>query len=598
MSTDGKNHDHPNRGPELGSTEAHFDPQASTAKLLFGGHILSGNLLPFPRITAGEAETLGMVLDSVEKFLAPRSEDHRQYDREGAQPDEYIEALRELGLFGLIIPEDFGGIGLSNSGYSRVLQQTSRYDGSTSLTIGAHSSIGMKGILLFGTPEQKQRYLPKLASGEYIAAFCLTEPGSGSDAASIKTTANRNPDGSWNLSGEKIWITNGAFADIFTVFARTEGEEGRLSAFIVERAFPGVSNGPKEDKLGIRASATTTVSFNNVRVPAENLLGEVGKGFKLAMSILNNGRTGLGGGCVGAMKRCIELATRQATERKQFGRSISEFALVKEKIAQMTVACFAAESIVQMVASTIDRASEDYSVEAAVSKVYASEALWMTANEALQIAGGNGFMKDFPYERVVRDSRINMIFEGTNEILRLYIGLSGMKEAGEELKEIGRSAGKIFNDPIKGFGVLGTYAAKRISRISPVGRDRIEVHDALQDQAAILERYTSLFGGAVEATLRKYGKNIVGTQLVTKRIADVAIDLYVGLCIVARVQGMIAERGVAGCAHEIAISEIFTKAAKRRMTQNIRRLERNEDGQTLGLASHILTLGKYPWDVF
>ncbi|NDC37516.1 MAG: acyl-CoA dehydrogenase [Proteobacteria bacterium] len=580
------------------SAEGAFDPRGSVAKLLFGGRILSSNLVPFPRISQSEAETLGMVLDLVDKFLAPKGEQHRQFDREGAQPAEYIQALRELGLFGLIIPEELGGIGLSNSGYSRVLQQTSRYDGSTSLTIGAHSSIGMKGILLFGTPAQKERYLPRLATGELIAAFCLTEPGSGSDAASIKTSARRNPDGSWSLSGEKIWITNGAFADIFTVFARTEGEEGQLSAFIVERAFQGVSNGPKEDKLGIRASATTTVSFDNVQVPPENLLGEPGKGFKLAMAILNNGRTGLGGGCVGAMKRCIELASKQALERKQFGRSIAEFALVKEKIAQMTLACFAAESIVQVVASTIDRHSEDYSVEAAISKVFASEALWMTANEALQIAGGNGYMKEFPYERVMRDSRINMIFEGTNEILRLYIGLSGMKEVGEELKEIGRSAGQIFNDPIKGFGVLGSYAAKRISRITPMGRDRFEVHESLKEAAQTLERYTSLFGGAVENTLRKYGKAIVGTQLITKRIADIAIDLYVGLCIVARVHTMITERGQGACTQEVAIANMFAKAAKRRMTQNLRRLERNEDELTLGLAGHILTLGKYPWDIF
>jgi alkylation response protein AidB-like acyl-CoA dehydrogenase len=581
-----------------GSPGGEFNTKVSAAKLLFTGALASDNLLPFPHISKAEAETLGMVVDSIEKFMAPKAEQHREYDRAGAQPSEYIEALKELGLFGLIIPEEFGGIGLSNSGYSRALQQSSRYDGSTSLTIGAHSSIGMKGILLFGTADQKQRYLPKLATGEYIAAFCLTEPGSGSDAASIKTSARQNPDGSWTLSGEKIWITNGAFADVFTVFARTDGEEGRLTAFIVERDFAGVSNGPKEDKLGIRASATTTVSFNEVRVPAENLLGEAGKGFKIAMSILNNGRTGLGGGCVGAMKRLIELATQQATERKQFGRSISEFALMKDKIAQMTLACFAAESIVQVVASAVDRGHEDYSVEAAISKVFASEALWMCANEALQIAGGNGYMKDFPYERYMRDSRINMIFEGTNEILRLYIGLSGMKDAGEELKEIGRSAGKIFNDPIKGFGVLGSYAAKRISRIAPVGRDKIEVAEPLREAAGTIERYTSLFGGAVEATLRKYGKDIVGTQLVTRRIADVAIDLYIGLCIVARVQTMIAEKGAGDCKQEIAMATMFTRAAKRRMTQNIRRLERNEDEQTLGLASHILSLGKYPWDVF
>jgi alkylation response protein AidB-like acyl-CoA dehydrogenase len=587
-----------NRNSIEASNSNQDDATASVAKHLFQGNLLASQLLPFPRVSEQEAESLNMVVDSVEKFLSGKGELHRKFDREGAQSDDYIQELRELGLFGLIIPEEYGGIGLSNTGYSRVLQQSSRYDASTSLTIGAHSSIGMKGILLFGSDAQKAKYLPKLATGETIAAFCLTEPGSGSDAASIKTSASKNPDGSWTLNGEKIWITNGAFAEIFTVFARTEGEEGRLSAFIVERGFGGVSNGPKEDKLGIRASATTSVIFNNVRVPADNLLGLEGKGFKVAMSILNNGRTGLGGGCVGAMKRAIELATRQATERKQFGRSISEFALVKEKITAMTVACFAAESVVQMVAASIDRGSEDYSVEAAISKVYASEALWMTTNEALQIAAGNGYMKEYPYERVLRDSRINMIFEGTNEILRLYIGLSGMKDAGESLKEIGKSAGKIFNDPIKGFGVLSGYAAKRLSRLSGMGIDSVDVHPKLQEQAAVYARYTSLLGGAVESTLRRYGKNIVGTQLITKRIADIAVDLYVGLCMLARVQSMLSEKGADKCTPEIQLVTIFTRAARRRMSQNLRRLDRNEDAETIAVADYILGQGKYPWDIF
>jgi alkylation response protein AidB-like acyl-CoA dehydrogenase len=571
--------------------------EVSAAKSLFLGTIVEQNIFPYPEIAAEELDTVRMILDSVDRFMEPKDELYRAFDAQGAQPEDYIQHLRELGLFGLIIPEEHEGIGLSNRSYARVIEQTSRYDGSTSLTIGAHSSIGMKGILLFGNEYQKKTYLPKLAGGEYIAAFCLTEAGSGSDAGSIKTTAVRNPDDSWTLTGEKIWITNGAFADIFTVFARTDSDAGKISAFIVERAWGGVESGPKEDKMGIRASATTSVRFENVRVPAECLLGEEGKGFKVAMSILNNGRTGLGGGSVGAMKRCIELAARQAQERKQFGSSIAQFELVKEKLAQMTVRCFATESIVGVVGHYIDQGVEDYSVEAAMSKVFASEALWATANDALQIAGGNGFMKDFPYERIVRDSRINLIFEGTNEILRLYIALSAMKDAGEYLKGIGKGVANIFNDPIKGFGVLSEYATKRFTELTTFGRDRLESpHGALQEQSAVFEHATLQLSKVTNAFLRKHRGNVIGRQYAQKRLADSAIDIFVGLCVLSRVTALIQKRSVGECSQEIRIAKLFTEGARVRIAENLRLLERSEDDLTSGLADFIVAGGKYPWD--
>ena len=405
----------------------------SFAKNLFFGEILEENLFPYPAMRERDRDMLTAMVDAIDHFLGDKHADFKQWDRDAHQPAEFIQALRDMGLFGLIIPEQFGGLELSNAAYARVLGQTSSHDSSVSLTIGAHSSIGMKGVLLFGTPDQKSRYLPKLASGEMIAAFCLTESGAGSDAASVRTKASRNADGSWTLSGEKIWITNGGIADLYTVFAKTDTPEGKMTAFVVEAKWPGVSHGPHEDKMGIRASSTTTVAFADVHVPAENVLGEVGKGFKVAMAILNNGRTGLGGGAVGGMKALIRLATAQAKERKQFGQPIAEFGLVREKIAQMTIDCFAAESAVWMVAHYIDSGCADYSVEAAMSKVFASDAIQRAAHEALQIAAGNGFMREFPYEQVTRDSRILSIFEGTNEILRLYIALSGLKDVGATL---------------------------------------------------------------------------------------------------------------------------------------------------------------------
>jgi acyl-CoA dehydrogenase family protein 9 len=576
-----------------------LDLKGSPAKSLFLGNILEENIFPYPTIKPAEAETLKMIIESIDRFMEGNSEKYREFDKKGEQPEEYLQSLRELGLFGLIIPEEYDGMGLSNSGYSRVLQQTSRHDASTSLTIGAHSSIGMKGLLLFGTPEQKNKYLPKLASGETIAAFCLTEAGAGSDAASIKTKATKNGDGSWTLNGEKIWITNGATADYFTVFARTDSQHGKISAFIVERSFAGLTNGPKEDKMGIRGSATTTVNFNNVKVPKENILGVEGEGFKVAMSILNNGRTGLGGGCVGAMKGLIKLATKQATERKQFGKPITEFGLIKEKIAQMTVNCFATESVVNMVAYYIDSGVEDFSVEAAISKIFASEAMWETADEALQIAGGNGFMREYPYERVVRDCRINRIFEGTNEILRLYVSLSCLKGVGEYLKDIGKQAGNIFNDPIKGFGVLSSYAQKRVAMLTPLGRDKIEsVHPILRDEAKVFEEYAKELSKTADSVLRHFGKDIIGRQFTSKRFANAAIDMFVGLCVLSRVTLMINAKSVADCSQEINIAKIFTQQAKRRINQSLRRLKRNEDSLMKKLADHIVAEQGYHWDIF
>ncbi len=570
----------------------------SVAKNLFFGEIVEENLFPYPAMRERDRELLGLMVDSIDRFLADKREDFRRWDREAHQPPEFIQSLRELGLFGLIIPEAYDGLELSNAAYARVLAQTSSHDSSVSLTIGAHSSIGMKGVLLFGSDEQKKRYLPRLATGELIAAFCLTESAAGSDAASIRTSAKKNADGSWTLNGEKIWITNGGVAGLYTVFARTDSEHGKISAFIVEAGWPGVSHGPHEDKMGIRASSTTTVAFSDVRVPAENLLGEEGKGFKVAMAILNNGRTGLGGGAVGGMKSLIRLATHQALERKQFGRPIAEFGLVREKIARMMLDCFAAESAVWMVAHYIDSGCDDYSTEAAMSKVFASEAIERTAREALQIAAGNGFMREFPYEQIVRDSRILTIFEGTNEILRLYVALSGLKDVGASLKELRTAVNEIFNNPIKGFGVLGGYTQRRLTQATGFGSDRIvrSLSPKLRKVAEVYEKYTRELARVTDLMLRKHGKSIADFQYQQKRLAEIAIDLFVGLCTLSRADSL-AKAKNPHAEQAASIAHLFARQARRRMARRIRGVERNEDPEFDALAAFALQRGAYPWDV-
>ena len=563
------------------------------------GQIEQDVLFPFPSLAADQKETLHEISAALEDLLGPRAEDFRKWDVSGEMPAEFIDELKAFGLFGLIIPEAHGGMALGNMAYSRTLQEVGRYDASVAVTVGAHSSIGMRGLLLLGSDEQKARYMPQLASGELVAAFCLTESGAGSDAAAIKTTAVQQGD-DWLLNGNKLWITNGGFADFFTVFARTDTPEkpGKMTAFMVTRDMEGVSIGPHEDKMGLRASSTTTVLFDNVRVPAENVLGEAGKGFKVAMQILNSGRTGLGGGSVGGMKRLIELASQQANERKTFGQPISSYGLIKEKVGQMVVDCYTSEAVVTMVGGLIDGGYQEYAVEAAISKVYATECLSRTADEALQIAGGNGFMRDYPYERIVRDSRINRIFEGTNEILRLFIALTAMNDVASELKELSSSMKGVLNDPIKGFGVLSDYALKHAQlKTGRVGSAKFQkLHESIKPQAKAFEKQTRYLAQATDRILRKHGKNVIGKQFATKRLAEIMIDLFVLACTLSRVQASIDAHGVEKAAREIEILQVFTRAARIRIKRNFRRIDNNDDELLKALADDAFEIERFRWD--
>ncbi len=563
------------------------------------GRVEQDVICPFPTMADSQKETLGDITGALQGLLGPRAEDFRKWDVAGELPDEFIDELKEFGMFGLVIPEEHGGMGLGNMAYSRTLQEVAKYDASVAVTIGAHSSIGMRGLLLFGTDDQKERYYEKLASGEMIAAYCLTEPGAGSDAAAIKTTAVQEGD-HWVLNGNKLWITNGGIGQFFTVFAKTpeEGGRGKMTAFIVTSDMEGFSIGPHEDKMGLRSSSTTTVHLDNVRVPDNNVLGEVGQGFKVAMMILNSGRTGLGGGSVGAMKHLIQLATKQANERKTFGQPISSYGLVKKKVGQMVIDCYTSEAVVTMVGGLIDAGYEEYQVEAAISKVYATECLWRTADEALQIAGGNGYMREYPYERIVRDCRINRIFEGTNEILRLLIALTAMNDVASQLKELSATMSDILSDPIKGFGVLSDYARKHAAlRTGIGGAAKFEnLNGAIQEQATIFAEETRYLAQAVDKILRKHGKGIIGKQFASFRLAEIMIDLFVMACTISRVQAAIDAKGVEGSALEIDILKMFTRAAKIRIKRNFRRIDTNDDEMLKGLADDAFEAEGFRWD--
>lgn len=554
-------------------------------------------LFPFPTMKEGERDLLSSIFTAVEQMLSDKEEDFRKWDRAGEMPGAFIDELKEFGAFSLVIPEEYGGMALGSMAYSRVMQELATYDASAAITVGAHSSIGMRGLILFGTDEQKKKWLPRLATGEMIAAFCLTEPGAGSDAAGIRTRAERK-DGGWVLNGNKLWITNGGIADFFTVFAKT-GEKS-ITAFVVTRDLEGVSTGAHEDKMGLRASSTTTVTLEDVKVTDEHVLGEVGAGFKVAMKILNNGRTGLGGGCVGAMRHLIGLAAKQANGRNQFGVPISSFGLIKQKLGHMMIDCYASESVVSLVAGLIDEGYEDYAVEAAISKVYATEALYRTADEALQIAGGNGFMCDYPYERIVRDSRINRIFEGTNEILRLFIALTAMNDVGRELTALAESLKDVFNHPIKGFGVMSDYARKHMSLASGVGsraNQFSKVHATLEAEEHLFEALTRDLAGATDRILRKHGKNIIGKQFATSRLANIMIELFVYASVLSRVTASIESKGEEGAAQEVRILQVISRRAKGRIHQTLEAIDDNDDELIKDLAAFVSEEERYPWDV-
>jgi acyl-CoA dehydrogenase family protein 9 len=567
--------------------------EESFMKAIFHGVIEEKILFPFPEPSQTEADNLNGMLDSVRRFFAANV-DSAKIDREHTVHETVLQGLKDLGLFGLLIPEKHGGIGLSVTGYARVMQEIAGLDSSLAVTLGAHQSIGLKGLLLFGTPEQKSKYLPKLATGEMVAAFALTEPGAGSDAAAIQTRAERAESG-FVLNGSKIWITNGGFADLFTVFARTspadEGAKPKITAFLVERG-QGVTSGPNEHKLGIRGSSTTEVYFEDVRVPESAVLGERGRGFKVAMEVLNSGRLGLASGCVGLSKRLIKMAVERVQERKAFSRPIGEFGLIKDKIAVMTAETFALESMTYVTTGLVDRSVTDYSVESAICKVYGSETLWRTVNETLQIAAGIGYMQDYPYERMLRDSRINLIFEGTNEILRCFIALSGMQGPGRELVEVARA----LREPIKGFGLLSDFVIRKAK--THLGRERMTLaHPLLNREGVIFEEYTAELAKNVDKALRKHGRNIAEMQYTQKRVADMAIDLYGIAAVVARTTKAIHKHGEEGARREIDLTTIFVAAAERRLRVCNEAFDKNDDELRKTVASRMYTDGGYPFDV-
>jgi alkylation response protein AidB-like acyl-CoA dehydrogenase len=529
-----------------------------------------------------------MIAKTTEEFVVneviPQLEhlENHEFDRSV----KLLKQAGEIGLLGADVPEEYGGLGLDKISSALIAEKMSRAGG-FSISHGAHVGIGSLPIVLFGTEEQKKKYLPALATGEKIAAYALTEPGSGSDALGAKTTAKLNEAGThYILNGEKQWITNAGFADVFVVYAKIDGEH--FSAFIVERDFPGVSTGAEEKKMGIKSSSTRTLILEDAEVPVENLLGEVGKGHVIAFNILNIGRYKLGVGAVGASKRALEITLQYANQRQQFKTPISQFNLTKEKFGTMGAKLYAAESSVYRTVGLFeDRMSKlseeevndgkevaksiaEYAIECSLNKVFATEVLDYIVDEGVQIHGGYGFMQEYEIERMYRDSRINRIFEGTNEINRLLVPGMYLRKAMKGELPLLQKAQTLQEE-------LMMMMPEEPGN-EPLAQEKYLVRNA--------KKIALMIAGLAA---QKYGKALENEQEVLVNISDIVSNVYAMESTVLRTEKAIQQVGLEKAKQKVLYTEIFCQEAFNEIEQHAKEtLVAVEHGDTLRMMLSVL----------
>jgi butyryl-CoA dehydrogenase len=506
---------------------------------------------------------------------------------------DLLKKAGELGLSSAEIPEAYGGLEMDKVTAAVIADHIAKYAGFAT-TWGGHTGIGTLPLVYFGTEDQKKKYLPRLASGEIIGAYALSESTSGSDALNCRTKAQLSPDGKhYILNGEKMWITNAGFADLFTVFAKLDGE--KFSAFLVERTFPGFSVGTEEHKMGIRGSSTCPIILNDCKVPVENLLGEIGKGHLIAFNILNIGRFKLGAMCVGGGRVSIEHAIRYAKQRKAFGKVIADFGLVREKIANMATLLYVGESLVYRTVGMMDatlsevdksasdaakqtlKAIEEYAVECSIIKVWGSEMIDYVVDETLQIHAGYGFVEEYPAERAYRDARINRIFEGTNEINRLIITGFLLKRAMSGQLPLMPAIKKLMDEVLSG---------------PSTGE---EMDGALADERKLVAQAKKLGLFAAGAATQKYMQAIQDQQEIMGAIADMTIEAYAMESAVLRAQKLVESKGESAAALPIAMARVYLTQAFEKVESAARKvIAAVADGDTLRTQLAILRrLAKY-----
>ena len=568
-------------------------PQAlGFAKGLFLGRFVADWAMPYPRIPAAQQAELDKSLAEIRAFLDEHL-DPVAIDRNADIPRHLIDGLAHTGVLGMTAPKEYGGRGFSQRAYCKILEEIGARCASTSVFTNAHHSIGIRALLLFGSREQKQRWLPPLVTGEQLAAFALTEEEAGSDAANVQTTATPSADGShFILNGEKRYITNASIAQVLTVMARTpvpNSDKTAITAFLVTPDMPGFTMlEPRMEKLGIKGTATGRFAMRDMPVPKENILGPIGKGLKVALTVLDFGRTTFGACCTGAAKTCLELAISHANKRRQFKKTLGDFDLVKKKIGRMAADVYAMEAMTAVTASLIDRGLEDYMIETAMLKVFTTERLWEAVNDAFQIHGGSAYFTDLPLERMLRDARINQIGEGSNEVLTSFIALVGMRGPGMEFKEIYDT---MFN-PSRGLGKAWTAGMNRLGAAVKVSNVPVK-SESLRASASQLGRLIWRFNLSVNKALIKYREPVMDMQLIQERIAGAAMEMFASACVISRLDSQlqsVAQNGASAPGGRRA-GELFLSQSFRRIRGFLAGLNDNDDTELLATANSVLRGG-------
>ena len=558
------------------------------AKSLFFGQFKGNLLFPYPKLDAAKQKQADDQANAVQDYCNKHI-DAVKIDREARIPDDVVRGLGQLGVLGQTVPTEVGGRGFNQQQYVRIMEILGGHCASTAVFVNAHQSIGCRALILFGTKEQQAQWLPGLLDGSKLAAFALTEPEAGSDAGGVQTTATPTDDGaSYLLNGIKHYITNGGIADVLTVMARTPDGKGgsKVTAFLVTPDMPGFEVlEARAEKCGIRGTATGKMKFTNVKVPKANILGQIGRGLQAALTVLNFGRTTFGATCTGHAKVCLDAMIAHSTTRKQFQQTLSEFQMVQKKIAFAAAHQYAMEAMTTQCAAFIDNGAEDYMLETAILKVFATEHLWTIVNDTIQVWGGKGYFCDQPLERWMRDARINTIGEGANDVLKAFIAVVGCKAPGEKLKGLrddllgGRwSFGKLF----AGLGAGAKLAAPWLASTPnvPVNSPDLAAH------AKTLSGFVKQFGTNLPHVFLKLKDEavFVQAQLVHERLADLAIDLYACACVLSRLDTAPKKDKYADPAHGHA----FLAMAFRRIKNTFLALDENDDDAWLTSAKAAL----------
>jgi alkylation response protein AidB-like acyl-CoA dehydrogenase len=564
---------------------------------LFMGRLRSDLIFPWPEQDPTEKAAGDALLAKLEAFLRDHVDADR-IDREKEVPREVIDGLQALGLFGIKIPRDYGGLGFSQVNYNRILHLVASHCGSTALLLSVHQSIGVsQPLMMFGTDEQKRRFLPRLAAGA-ISAFALTEPGAGSDPSQMTTAATPTEDGSaWVINGRKLWTTNGPIAELLIVTARTNDPQAarpEITAFIVEGNSPGLKTEHRCDFMGLKGIQNGLLSFKEVRVPRENILVDVGEGLRLALRTLNVGRLSIPAFCGGVMKHALVICRSWGNERRQWGAPIGQHEAVAAKIARIAADTFAVDSLAWLAAAVADRGGVDIRLEAAADKLFCTEAMWRALDETLQVRGGRGYETAdslrargeaaMPVERMLRDARLYLIGEGTSEILRLFIAREALDP---HLKATGITAvaGKLdLSRALKFYSRW--YPALLLPR--RMAASDVAVPAALKGHLGYLESAARRLARDLFHLMLRHGQGLQKRQLLLARLVDVGVELFAMAAVLSRAASPQAPAGAQ------VLADLFCRQARRRISQLRRALYRNDDGRAYALARGVLD-GEYTW---